>query len=282
MKETEWTYNTMSKTQQSNSVASAPKQKYLPSVGTVSLSQMLDVFEAVKGEGCLPGGYSYLIENITASASDGYKDNPDLTNTDLGLETCTSQSRSKSVIDYEIEWNSNGKPVNPLDRSSINTIQKHLNAANLKDAPVSHMTVLFCDKELGKLVGNGEEQWSLTFRSDAVDGEQERQEINKHPENRPLIKNEGFNYRVLNCTRLIDRRQVFMKARANQKPQLMWRDHTFSGLENNAGIKPMRRLHTAHMGKFGFGKTYQNGQEDSIVLVGTNNSGNSPQTNNSN
>ena len=242
-------------------------QKYLPSLATPSLKSVLDTCRAEPtSNGEVPGGYGYLITKLSASGSKADQSDPDEELDDLGAEAWRSSTGAKMRLSYEVDWDDTGEPTNPLDSKAISRISDLIDRVGMVDASVSMCRVMFWDETLADAANVDDELWHMTLQSSHVDGEHDRTEIEKHPENMTLIEQEGFKYMVLNCRRLIDRRQELNQSRAKQQPTIVWNGDTFGGLRNELGIEA-RRIANRHMGDYGIGKRYEPGAEDSITLV---------------
>jgi len=250
-------------------------QKYLPSLATPSLKTVLDTYRAeATSTGGVPGGYGYLITKLSAFGSKANQSDPDIVDDDLGAEAWLSSTGAKMRLRYEVDWDDAGEPTNPLNSDGISKIHDLIDRVGLVDASVSTVRVLFRDETLADIADVDDGLWHMTLQSDHVDGDRDRTEIEKHPENMDLIEQEGFKYRVLNCRRLIDRRQELNKSKAKQQPTIVWNGDTFDGLRNEIGIEA-RRIVNDHMGDYGIGKRYEPGAEDSITLVSVESSGES-------
>lgn len=242
-------------------------QKYLPSLATASLKAVLDTYRAEPtSNGEVPGGYSYLITKLSAFGSKDDQTDPDIEEDDLGAEAWLSSTGAELRLRYEVNWDDAGEPTNPLDSDAVSRIHDLIERVGLVDASVSTCRVMFWDETLAEAADVDHGLWHMTLQSAHVDGERDRTEIEKHPENMTLIEQEGFQYRVLNCRRLIDRRQELNESRAKQQPTIVWNGDTFDGLRNKLGIDA-RRIVNEHMGDYGIGKRYEPGAEDSITLV---------------
>lgn len=242
-------------------------QKYLPSLATPSLKAVLDTYRAEPtSTNGVPGGYSYLITKLSAFGSKDDQSDPDIEDDDLGAEVWLSSTGAKMRLSYEVNWDDAGEPTDPLDSDAIFRIHDLIDRVGLVDASVSTCRVMFRDETLADAADVDHGLWHMTLQSAHVDGDRDRTEIEKHPENMNLIEQEGFKYRVLNCRRLIDRRQELNQSRAKQQPTIVWNGDTFDGLRNEIGIDA-RRIVNERMGDYGIGKRYEPGAEDSITLV---------------
>lgn len=250
-------------------------QKYLPSLATTSLKAVLDTYRAEPtSTGRVPGGYGYLITKLSANGSKSDQSDPDYVDGALGAKAWHSSGGPKMRLRYEVDWNDDGEPTNPLDADAISRIHDLIDKVGLVDASVSTCRVMFWDEALADEANTDDGLWHMTLQSDYVDGDRDRDEVEKHPENMALIEQEAFKYRVLNCRRLIDRRQELNKSRAKRQPTIVWNGDTFDGLRNEIGIEA-RRVVNEHMGDYGIGKRYEPGAEDSITLVSVESTGES-------
>lgn len=244
----------------------AASQKLLPSMATTSLRAVLDTYLAKHDDGGIKG-YDCLITKVNAIGSTKDEKSPDVEDDELGIKGWHARSGPQFRINYEIEFDDDGVPVNPLNRDRVDSVIHHMDRLGIDDASVSRARVLFWDEELGETTETGRAQWHMNLESGFVDAEQDRKEVKKHPENMALIEQEGFKYRVLNCRRLIDRQQELNEPRTKQRPAIEWNGDTFDGLRNDINHHT-RRINTEHMGKYGFLKRYGPDEEDSIILLG--------------
>ena len=240
--------------------AKGVNQKDIPAMATTSLKEVLDTFRA-------PGeNPAHLITELRARASDVNPRKPDVNDSVLGFEGWKAWTQALFSLNYVLEFDDNGVPLNPLDSTNVDKIRDALKDLGLEDAAVSRVRVLLRDPEIGNKAGNGEDLWHMTMISDSVDSERERDKIKEHDRNIALIEQEGFKYRVLNCRELIDRKQELTLPRTQLDYVIKWSGKTFAGMKSE---KPsiVRRIKDEHMGEFGLRKVYGPGQEDSIVLL---------------
>lgn len=238
--------------------------KYVPAIATTSLNEMLDAFCAVKDGGGLNGGYSCLIESISTNATKEIESSPDMRDDDIGLEAAGEVLTSYVNFDYQLEFDEDGYPINELDNQKVKEIHRAENVAGVRDAAVDEITILVSDEEMGEMVGNGREKWTIKFRSDPIHGDDDRNMIDRHPINQQLIEDEGFQHRVLNCHHVINRTRQLM---GDGEPLFEWDGSTFASLKNNASVQVIRRLGDRHGGGYGYWKQYASSKDDSIELV---------------
>lgn len=234
-------------------------QKDLPGMTTTSLKVVLDTYKA---SGKNP---TYLITGLRARSSTVEPQKPDVTDAMLGYEGWRAWKQSVFTINYEVDFDENGLPINPLDPANIDRVHRALDEVGIEDAAVSKARVLLRDPELGKRVGNGEEYWHMTLISDPVQSEVERDRVKDHEVNLALVEQERFKYRILNCRELIDRKQELTLPRTQHKPVIRWVGNTFAGMRSKPSV--VQRVHREHMGEFGLRKVYGPGQEDTVVLL---------------
>lgn len=247
--------------------------KFVPSMATVSLKEVLDIWKADSAhEGELNGGYSTLITSLSARGSRSDGSGPDFDDDDIGVRAWMSSSGSRFKMDYSLSTDAMGMPMNPLTDRRISKIHDRLTATELADAAVTEVSVLFYDESLGDMAGTVGNKWHMTFESQAADGDRDRSQIDAHQENVPLIEEEGFKYYLLNLRRLVDYRQMVNQSRTERRPQFIWEGETFDGIHNELD-HDIRQLDTGgYLGKYGFVKRYGKDRGDTLVLLGVENS----------
>ncbi|GAH02058.1 unnamed protein product, partial [marine sediment metagenome] len=213
--------------------ASILSQHRVSAMATVSLREILKTFPMTEKK-ILDS--PYCITKIGANASKGEEIEPYIDNKKYGIKV----HRDRKINSFE--WNYNikikdGYAENPLDKTGIKTILSNLNDAGIDDAPVDYLRVLLHDSEIGKLKDMDENLFHATLISEKCD-EKERAIVADHKVNELLIKNDGFQYRVLNCRELISRREELNEDIQNYL--IRWKGKT--GYSLNSPIKIAQRM----------------------------------------
>jgi hypothetical protein len=227
-------------------------------ITTNSLREILNLFP-MQGK-----NYTYLITRLKAAASNMEPDKPLVDDEDYGIKAYLDRRIDSFHIDYELEFDEEGNPRNPIDFPAIKRIEKAMHKVGIEDAAVEYVKVLIRDPKIGELAGIPEELFHVTIVSDPVDGDKDREKVKEHKVNEALIKESGFKYRILHTRKMIDRKQELTVPTAQQKPIIYWTGKTIYSL--NSPIKVAQRLRE-HFGEYKLIKTYGAGLKDILVLL---------------
>lgn len=235
----------------------------VPSITTTSLREILNLFK-MTGE-----PFSYCITKIRARSSNMEKMEPTIENQEYGIKGYLNRRHDIFNMDYEIEWDPEGKPKNPIDNNGITVIEKAMRDLKMEDATVDYLRVLIRDPEIGKLAGVDQELFHVTLKSDPVSGDLDRAKVKEHPINEALIKYSGFKYRILHTREVVDRRSELTMPKSQlvnqQKYIFYWAGTTVYSLRSP--LKIAQRLRE-HYGNFRLLKTFGPGTSDTLVLLG--------------
>lgn len=208
---------------------------------------------------------TYLITKLRARASSMEPDKPLVDDKDYGIKAYLDRSFDSFHLDYELKFDEDGNPRNPIDIPAIERIESAMRKVGIEDAAVEYVKVLIEDSKIGELAGVPEELFHVTIDSDPVDGDKDEKKVKEHKVNEALIKESGFKYRILQVRKMIDRRQELTVPTSQQKPVIWWRGKTVYSL--NSPIKVAQRLRE-HFGEYKLLKMYGAGKEDILVLLG--------------
>lgn len=239
------------------------QQFKVPSITTTSLRELLKLFK-MTGE-----SFTYCITKVRASSSNMEKMDPAIKNEKYGIQGYLGRRHDAFYIDYEVKWDDNGKPGNPIDNNGIMVIEDAMRKIAIEDAAVEYLQVLIRDPEIGRLVGIKEELFHVTLTSDPVSGDLDRNAVKEHAVNEALIKYSGFKYRIMHTREVVDRRSELTLSKSKlvsqQKQIYYWAGITVHSLKSP--IKVAQRLRE-HYGDFGLIKTFGPGTSDILVLLG--------------
>jgi len=227
-------------------------------ITTISLREILKLFP-MQGK-----KYTYLITKLKARASNMESDKPSVDDEDYGIKGYLDQRLDSFTMNYELKFDEEGNPRNPIDIPAIKRIQSGMHKVGIEDAAVEYVKVLIRDSKIGELAGVPEELFHATIESDPVDGDKDRQKVKEHKVNEALIKESGFKHRILQVRKMIDRRQELTVPTAQQTPIIWWRGKTVYSLKSP--IKVAQRLRE-HFGEYKLIKIYGKGKEDVLVLL---------------
>lgn len=228
---------------------------------TCSLREVLKLFLAEGNK------WTYLISRLKARGSNLQADTPLVDNETYGIIGYLDRRSDMFDIDYELKFDDDGNPVNPIDRAAITTIESEMRKVGIEDAAVEYLWVLIRDPEIGRLVGISEDLFHLYLQSDPVDGDLDRQKVAEHPLNEALIKDHGFKYRILHARRLIDRRSELTLPKSQLTPKyiILWTGQTVDSL--TSPVRLTQHVKDAHFGEYKLIKKYGAGTEDTLVLL---------------
>jgi hypothetical protein len=227
-------------------------------ITTNSLREILKLFP-MQGE-----KYTYLITRLRARASNMEPDKPLVDDKDYGIKAYLDRHLDSFYMDYELKFDEEGRPRNPIDVPVIKKIEDAMHKVGIEDAAVEFVKVLIRDPKIGELAGIPEELFHATIVSDPVDGDKDREKVKEHKVNDALIKESGFKHRILHTRKLIDRKQELTVPLAQQKPIIWWTGKTVYSL--HSPIKVAQRLRE-HFGEYKLIKTYGAGLKDILVLL---------------
>lgn len=226
------------------------------SMTTTSLREILKMFSA--------DDEAHKIFRLKAGASKQEEMDPYMEDDEYGVVGYLDRGSDTFDIDYQLRFDEKGNPTNPIDNSGVNDIERYMDRLGIEDAPVDYMELLINDSEIGEITDVDEEIFQATLVSDPCDGEADKEKVKEHSLNESLIKDCGFKYRVLNCRKLIDRRQVLTKKRTQQEPLILWRGETAVSL--NSPIKLAQKLRE-HFEPYQLLKKFGADEEDVLRLM---------------
>jgi hypothetical protein len=235
----------------------------VPSITTTSLREILNLFKMTEEP------FKYCITKISAASSNMEKMEPAIENEKYGIKGYLNRRHDIFNINYEIEWDTKGKPKNPIDNKGIAVIEEAMRNLGIEDGAVDNLQVIIRDPEIGKLAGIDEELFHVTLTSDPVSGDLDREKVKEHPINEALIKQSGFKYRIMHTREVVDRRSELTMSKSQlvnqQKYIFYWAGSTVYSLRSP--IKVAQRLRE-HYGPFRLLKTFGSGTSDTLVLLG--------------
>lgn len=228
---------------------------------TNSLKEILKLFPK-EGE-----NWIYLITRLKARASNLQADTPLVDDETYGITGYLDRRSDSFDMDYELKFDEDGNPINPIDRAAIRTIEDDMRKVGIEDAAVEYLWVLLRDPQIKELTGAPEDLFHFYIQSDPVDGDVDREKITEHAVNEALIKECGFKYRILHCRRLIDRRSELTLPKSQLTPKyiILWTGETVYSLRSP--IVVAQHLKDTHFGEYKLIKRYGVGVEDTLVLL---------------
>lgn len=228
---------------------------------TNSLREILKLFPK-KGN-----KWKYLITKLKAGASNLQADKPLVDDETYGITGYLDRRCDLFNIDYELRFDENGTPLNPIDQRVITIIESNMRKVGLEDAAVENLWLMIRDPKVGELAGVREDLFHLYLQSDPVDGDIDKRKVVEHAVNETLIKNYGFKYRIMHVRRLIDRRSELTLPKSQLIPRyiILWTGETIHSLRSP--IKLAQHLKNAHFGEYKLIKRYGLGTEDTLVLL---------------
>lgn len=235
-----------------------PKRHRIACVTTNSLTSVLSLFAMDEKE------FPFGITKIDAWASNLEAKKPDIEDADYGIKAHRDRRLDSFSLRYELKFDDAGRPKNPIDESGRKTIETAMEKVGIEDASVSNLKLLIKDSKIREYTGINEELFHVSFISDPVDGDKDREKVKEHPANEALIKYNNFQYRILNCKRVIDRRQELTQPRSRHNYIVRWDGRTVLSLKSP--IKVAQQL-KEHFGEFGLIKQYGVGEEYNLVLL---------------
>lgn len=211
--------------------------------------------------------WTYLITRLKAGASNLQADTPFVDDTTYGITGYLDRRSDLFDMDYELKFDENGNPTNPIDQAAITTIESDMDKVAIEDAAVEYLWLLIRDPKIGQLAGVPEDLFHVYIQSDPADGDIDRQKVLEHPVNEALIKVCGFKYRILHVRRLIDRRSelTLPKSQLTSRYIILWTGETVYSLRSP--IRLAQHLKDAHFGEYKLIKRYGVGTEDTLVLL---------------
>lgn len=234
-----------------------PKKYRVACVATNSLRSTLDLFARDDEE------FPYGITKLEAWASNLEEKKPDIEDADYGIKAYRGRRLDSFSLRYKLKFDE-GRARNPIDELGRKTIENAMDRVGVEDASVSMLKVLIRDPKIGEFARLNEDLFHVTLKSDPVDGDKDRERVKKHPVNEALIKYNNFQYRILHCRRLIDRRQELTKPRSRYNYIIKWDGRTAISL--HSPIKVAQCL-KKHFGEYGALKQYGVGEEYNLVLL---------------
>jgi len=235
-----------------------PKNHRVACITTNSLRSILSLFAMDDKE------FPYGISKVTAWASNMEAKKPDIEDANYGIKAHRDRRLDSFSLRYDLKFDDVGRPKNPIDESGRKTIESTMEKVGVEDASVSFLKLLVKDPKIGEYAGVGEDLFHATFESDPVDGEKDKVKVKEHPANEALIKYSNFQYRILNCRRVIDRKQELTQPRSRHNYVIRWDGRTAISLRSP--IKVAQQL-KVHFGEFGLIKQYAVGEEYNLVLL---------------
>lgn len=226
-------------------------------VATNSLRSILDLFMWGTEE------FPYGVTKLEAWASNLEEKKPDIEDTDYGIKAHKGRSLDSFSLRYELKFDE-GRARNPIDKVGRRTIENAMDRVGVEDASVSSLKVLIRDPKLGKLAEVSEDLFHATLKSDPVDGDKDRERMKKHSVNESLIKYNNFQYRILHCRELIDRKQELTQPRSRYNYVIKWDGRTAISLHSPEKTAQCLR---EHFGEYGALKQYGVGAEYNLVLL---------------
>lgn len=227
-------------------------------ITTNSLREILNLF-LMEGE-----EFNHLITKLKARASNLELDKPLVDDPTYGIKGYLDRGLDSFTMDYELKWDEDGNPKNPIDRTAVKRIQDNMRKLNIEDAAVEFLQIMIRDPKIGELAGVPEELFHVTIESDPVDGDKDREKVKEHKVNETLIKESGFKHRILHARKMIDRRQELTVPTSQQKPIIWWSGKTWASLKSP--IKVAQRLRE-HFRPYSLIKRYGSDTEDVLVLL---------------
>jgi hypothetical protein len=227
-------------------------------ITTNSLREILKLFPM---EGEEP---RYLITRLRARASNLELDKPLVDDREYGIKGYLDRGLDSFTMDYELKWDKNGNPKNPIDRTAIERIEEKMRKLSIEDAAVKFLKVMIRDPKIGELAGVPEELFHVTIESDPVDGDKDEEKVKEHKVNEALIKESGFKHRILHVRKMIDRRQELTVPTSRQIPIIWWKGKTWASLKSP--VKIAQRLRE-HFRPYSLIKRYGADTEDVLVLL---------------
>lgn len=235
-----------------------PKRYRIASITTNSLMNILSLFAMDDKE------FPYGITKVDARASNIEAKKPDIEDAEYGIKAHMDRRLDSFSLRFELKFDDAGRPRNPIDESGRKTIENAMERVGVEDASVSFLKLLIKDPKIGEYAGVDGDLFHATFKSDPVDDEKDKEKVKEHPANEALIKYSNFQYRILNCRRVIDRRQELTQPRSRHNYVIKWDGRTAISLRSP--IKVAQQLR-AHFGEFGLIKQYAVGEEYNLVLL---------------
>jgi len=238
-----------------------PRNNRVAAVTTTSLRTLLDLFP-------VSDTFPYGITHIVAGASVTHDKGRYFENRDYGTSGYDNRLGGGFNLDHRVDFDQ-GDPVHPIDEYGRKGILNILEMSGSEDAPVSLVEVIIKAPDIAELCEiprkEGRDLFFVYLPSDRVDGEADQNAVKEHSVNEGLIKDSGFQYRLLNCRKMIDRFQQLTLPGSQQEPQINWRGETPISLRS-----PIRVAQTLapYFGEFGWIKQYGVGERQELVLLG--------------
>lgn len=236
-----------------------PRNHRVASVTTNSLRSILDLFKIDDLE------FPFGITKLEARASASEKTEPIYEDKNYGIKVNEIERVQSFSLGYLLDWDDDGNAKNPIDELGKQMILRALDRAGCEDASVSLLKVIIRDPKIGEYSGTNEELFHMELQSDPVDNDKDRDKVREHPVNEALIKYNNFQYRILNCRYVIDRKQELTQPKSRHKPVVYWRGETVMSL--HSPIKVTQRI-KEHFGEYGLLKQYGVTEDYKLVLMG--------------
>lgn len=235
-----------------------PRNHRVACITTNSLRTILDLFKIDDKE------FPYGITKLEARSSTTEKTKPIHEDKNYGIKIDRSEKIQYFSLNYLLKFNDDGSTKNPIDELGKQTILRSLDRAGCEDASINLSKVIVLDPKLGEYSGVKEELFHIELQSDPCDSDIDRTKVKEHSVNEALIKYSNFQYRILNCRYVIDRRQELTQPRSRHKPIIFWRGETVMSLQSP--IKVAQRI-KKHFGEYGLLKQYGVTEDYKLVLM---------------
>lgn len=244
--------------EQSNLADIIPRLHRIAGITTNSLRSILDLL--LMDDRAFPFGITKLVSwaSIDGKIKSIYEDE------NYGIKVEETEKVSYFSLNYLLDWDDDGNAKNPIDILGRRKILRALDMSGCEDASVRLLKVLILDPKIGEYSNTNEELFHATLNSDPVDNEKDRAKVREHPVNEALIKYNNFQYRILHCRELIDRRQELTQPKSRHKPIVYWRGDT--AISMRSPIKVAQQI-KSHFGEYGLIKQYGVSEELKLVLL---------------
>ena len=242
-----------------NETARIIEEHQVASITTNSLREILKLF---LNQGKNP---TYNITRLKANASSSHEELPAVENEKYGIVGYLDKRVDSFFMDYELSFDEEGSPINPIDKTGIETIESDLERLGIEDAAVDFLQILIRDRRIGELAGVEGDLFHVTLTSDPPDGDLDKEKIKEHHINEELVREHGFKYRILHTRKVIDRRQELTVPKSQHKYIIYWTGETMYSLKSPKKIA--QHLKEAHYGEYKLIKVFGAGSEDTLVLL---------------
>jgi len=187
---------------------------------------------------------------------------------DKSLEIIGGNIRCGSYCQIKIN---NGKYNSDIDDFWAKKISEKMEEHRIEDMPIQKLTIEFESDTLAeeaiswgfKQINENDTTFIATFIAEKCHGV-DADELKKHEINNELIKYHGFQHRVLNLKKLINKSQVLGLPTKNQKNIVEW-----NGNEINYEISPpvVTRFFKTIFDNYAITKVYSISSENKLILV---------------